>query len=309
MLAQTSRDFNRLTKTRPLHIENLHITYYWGLIRVKADSDILKATQEMKQRYHEDFYRLHQNGGDVWFEKKPAEESPMDSVIQWILHLPNLTIKNLWVKEQTNLLCSPYDGKSFEYRGEKLKVENLYTNSDMSVYNYVTPVYLKKIVHLNENFTFGILTREPLKNAEVLISIGLHSNLETKNYMKLKFAIFKAWGTMTFKKIMKFKDAFLRKPDLREIRMECGFSEEEFDKINTSLKTYNSRQMANPNWADFKYPGQPGKILRLCVVGEFVWFRGPGYIPGEIERAEEELKAGFQEDQLGKFTRDKDIWQ
>uniref|UniRef100_A0A1I7UYP3 FBA_2 domain-containing protein n=1 Tax=Caenorhabditis tropicalis TaxID=1561998 RepID=A0A1I7UYP3_9PELO len=222
MLSETNQEFRRLTKTCPIHIEDLHITYYWGLIRVKVDSDLLKATQDMTGWNQRTLLRIHQNDGDVWIEEGKHGENPLNNMVQWILNQKNMTIKNLYLKVQTNLLH-----------------HDLTTDLDFE--------------------------REPLKG-------------------------------------------FLQKPDLREFWFECRLSNEEFEMINNELGTFNSRYSPNPNWASFEYPNQPEKILQLCVVKKFVWFRGPGYVAGEMERAEEELKAGFQEDQLGNFTRDKDIW-
>uniref|UniRef100_A0A1I7TI03 Cytochrome P450 n=1 Tax=Caenorhabditis tropicalis TaxID=1561998 RepID=A0A1I7TI03_9PELO len=62
--------------------------------------------------------------------------------------------------------------------------------------------------------------------------------------------------------------------------------------------------MENPNWALYQYPNYPEKILQISVIGEFIWFRGPGYIPGEMEKAEEVLKIKIDHQEGFKFTRD-----
>uniref|UniRef100_A0A1I7UYL3 FBA_2 domain-containing protein n=1 Tax=Caenorhabditis tropicalis TaxID=1561998 RepID=A0A1I7UYL3_9PELO len=265
---------------------------------------MLKATQEIK----EPRYRIHQNQGDVWLDCNPSEKTPLIKIIEWILSQRNLTIKNLWVEGEP-----PRNGREseelewFSGNARNLKVDNMYTNSYAHVYSWVAEGYLKKIIHLDERITlFPIIFSE---DAEIIITDASIRSLIVERIKQFKFGVFGTQASeVTYETLMELKDALLQtSSDFREFHIKCLIPDEQFDELNISLETFNSRDSANPNWARFEYPNQKGKFLRLCVMDGVVWFKGPGYVPGELERAEEELRAGFKENEWRKFTRHQTI--
>uniref|UniRef100_A0A1I7UYP1 F-box domain-containing protein n=1 Tax=Caenorhabditis tropicalis TaxID=1561998 RepID=A0A1I7UYP1_9PELO len=276
MLAQTSREFNRLTNTRPFHIENLTIIFEYEHKRVEADSEVLKSTRLFSRMggNGRGEARMEQNGGDIWYDTELFNRPFVRrKTIQWFLNRPNLTVKNLKIRlrsEQNHLA-----------ENALLKVENLYTNSHVPL-KWIFPGSLQKIVHSGDRFLLS-----PPK-MDKFVSSGVISYSRRRKFMRFKFAMFTIRDRLNYDKVMKIKKDILQKcPDLREYKININLSDADFNQINMQMGTFNSRHSQNPNWERIEHPS--GKYLLMTVVEHYIWFRGPGYIPGEMQKAEEEL--------------------
>lgn len=174
-------------------------------------------------------------------------------------------------------------------------MENLYIYTQNSAPNLIgifTPGVLKRIVvFTNEPTSLLSSSRmsrtEQFLQAEEYITYDYFRILEAAHLKLVRFKLL----CFDYSRVMVFKDKLLQNPLLREIKIFWPNSfPDHFDEINIQLGTFNQKDTQHPRWARFPYPPpNEGLVLEMAVFGDYIWFKGPEYIEGEMEKAEQQL--------------------
>ncbi|CAL2035340.1 unnamed protein product [Caenorhabditis brenneri] len=302
-LYQTCRQVKELIDNTDCRINSVHVNFIDDTITIFSDP---KIAQETYQSFQELGCAVHSNG-KVWYKKSADPEHHQilaKKKLDILTQIPNVTVANF--KLNADLSQSNVQNLSKYYLFLRtIRIENLYLKIDnfagISAYlGHFVPETLRKLVIFagNHRFSLRVMAQtrptewERWTRAEVLITNQRFEDIENGTLLShFKFALFELHYVITVDQVLAIRDNLLFHPELREFKISCQMLPDHHDEINTRLGTYNARGTRVGRWAQFPYPApNKEKFLELCVLEGVVWFRGPGFVPGECERAEEELR-------------------
>uniref|UniRef100_A0A1I7UYN7 FTH domain-containing protein n=1 Tax=Caenorhabditis tropicalis TaxID=1561998 RepID=A0A1I7UYN7_9PELO len=293
-LHQTGGWIRDLIDTHPYEIDCINIDFSNDHIQIKSDP---KIPQQKFQNFFGCGCVVH-SGNQVYLEKIQHDfhyKCHLKRILRKISSLENITIGSLKLRANlTRVRASELD----IFPTETLRITNFYLKVDIfhAILNFMgsfSPDHLKKlVVWVTGNLRFVPRGMEEIAQwtaSEVLITNQRFDDFGNGEALEhFKFAIFQLHYVVTIDQILAIKDNLLKHPDLREFKITAQMLPDHYDEINIRLGTYNQRGTQTPRWAQFPYPNE-AKTLELTVLENLVWFRGPEYIPGECEAAEQEL--------------------
>ncbi|KAF1763140.1 hypothetical protein GCK72_011406 [Caenorhabditis remanei] len=282
---QTCQIFNHLVdkSTEKLHLDSFTIKQTPSSLEIFTNpkvfvKQIIKASEGYIVEYN----------GDITLKKTPCDKwltEKMHNILKGISSFPNLTIKNLYFVQNRDKANIPWPEISFQ-NIRPLKVENVYLDCrhEVPYLQLVDPTTIRKIYIKNR---FDEISRtDHWKHADGLVVLKLPFFLPRAINEVLKefnFVVIYAQEVVGSNFIKAFKKTLRRRPDFREFKLRCPISYALHNEIRQQLGIHTHRHLGAPTVDHF--PSDDDRQVSLTVSNDFIWFKGPSFVPGESDEA------------------------